>query len=133
MLTRFLKSYRASICYHKACKLYNAKRCDEALKVLSTLDATPEYDARAMLFEADILHRKGDIKRSVQKYALFIAEGSQLISKEADRQYLTVYAHYFMENAQRKLDSKFLITVNRSHVEQLYKRASYLIRAEFVI
>lgn len=133
IFAKFIKSYSISMSYHRATRLYNAKQYDEALKIISNLDATPEYNARVVLFEADILHRMGDILNSKEKYESFLREGVQSISKEADRQYLTAYAQYYLENVKRKLDPKFLITTKRDYVVKLRSHASYLIRGEFVI
>jgi len=132
MFAKLIKATRASMGYHRACKLNNAKKYDDALKVLSQLETSPEYEARAELFAASILHRKGDIKASIRKYEHFLKDKVQFISKTTDQTYLTLYARYYLQNAMKRLDRGFVITIPRKQVEESYNKASYLVRNEFV-
>ena len=133
MFTRVIRKIRGSFGYHRACKLYNAGKCDEALEVLSEVDISPQYDAKAVLFTAAILSRKGDIRGSILNYEHFLEGQVQYISKECDRTYLTLYARYFLQNAKRRLDRNFAITIPRQLVKESSQKASYLARGEFVI
>ncbi|MFY9238150.1 MAG: hypothetical protein WAO78_04615 [Roseovarius sp.] len=129
---RLLRAVKTSLQWHKVSKLYNAHEYDEALSLLSQSDLLPEYQAKAHLKRADILHRKGDLEAAISSYEEFITCDNLHALKEADLAYLHIYAVYFQESAMLKLAPRHPVSIPLSRLRGFCASASYVTRSEFV-
>lgn len=134
-MNRIFKSIKNSMSYHRACKLNNSKRYDEALEALSRISTdNKEYRAKIMLFTADILYLKKKFPEAEMKYSEFLSITQQGIEKMklGDLEYLVSYAEYFRDQVRRAQDRQHVLTVPMNKHISLSSKASYLTKSEFM-
>jgi hypothetical protein len=117
--------------FARAARLNNALRYREALEVLSRFRSHPDHMARKTLFEAHILHRKGDIPAAIERYETFLREGLQNIEPSGDKDYLELHCWHWWSVASRKAGHKTAFEVSQDDLNEAARQASQLAIAEF--
>lgn len=115
----------------RACRLNNLHRYDEALQYLDRVALIAEDLAKVTLLQADFLHRRGDYREACKKYEDFLSRKLEVISRPNDRQYLDIYARYYLYHASRKFGLARCFEVALDEMQVAGKSASMLTRSEF--
>jgi hypothetical protein len=133
MFKRIFNSTQFSWKLHKVGKLYNEGECKRALELLDGLKGSKEEMAKLLLFKADILHRDGELLKSVAQYEKFLFEGLSEIKGQNDKNYLRLYAQYYLASVKTKSGQIDVVPVLRAEVVAAFQEATLLVRADFVI
>lgn len=131
ILRKILVGLRSAKQFRTAAKLAYERKDQEALDILRNFEGPPEYVAKAELMSADILFRMRKLRDSVQYYRSFLESHTPNIENQYSRDYLTVYAVYFQENALRKLGEPVTNSITMDRLRALAAKAPFLDRNEF--